>query len=476
MFKLCMPCRLSFTAAVLGWEQLPSGHSPRRSGVSPSTRDIRELFMTIKTTLLLLIALFPMVATANSHSLVLFPTQHDSHKGRHSNQPLTVLAARELSGATDKWSAYRELYPHAAGYSGVFSFRLPTYSDPEEYGALEVNVNYKGATATRQLWQWQLYDFVNKQWDTIGDNGGAQSWRWSLLSFQVTEDPQRFIRSDGTLLVRLLTDDNIDVSNIDYLSIQARRTTVKASSWWVPDRQDSWQIQLYARSIDELNLDIEADIYVIDLFNYDQNTARSIVRQLHRKGRRVVCYFSAGSYEEWRSDAYKFLANPQVLGNDLSYWPGERWLDIRQLDILGPIMAARLDYLREIGCDGVDPDNVDGYSNQHGFTNPPLTATDQLRYNRWLAQEAHKRGLGIGLKNSLMLIPELVADFDWAINESCYLYSECDRLTPFVSQGKPVLHIEYEYPTQTFCSYTTALGLHSQRKDKKLTAWRESCQ
>ena len=37
------------------------------------------------------------------------------------------------------------------------------------------------------------------------------------------------------------------------------------------------------------------------------------------------------------------------------------------------------------GCDGVDPDNVDGYTNKTGF---PLTAKDQLAYNKFLAQEA----------------------------------------------------------------------------------------
>ncbi len=433
--------------------------------------------MIKKTTLLFFfVTLFPLTATANSKDLILFPVQHETFKGRHSSQPLTALAAKELSGATDRWGAYRELYPHAGGYSGVFSFRLPAYANPREFNTLELNVNYKGQIAARQLWQWQLYDFNSKQWNTIGDNGGAQNWRWSMLSFRVSDSPQRFIRDDGSLLVRLLTNDNNDVSNIDYLAIQARQATLKASSWWIPTRDESWQIQLYAKSVDDLDLDVNADIYVIDVFNYGQETARSIIRELHRKGRKVVCYFSAGTYEEWRSDAYKFLASPEVLGNRLQNWPGERWLDIRRLDVIGPIMSARLDHLRDVGCDGVDPDNVDGYNNQHGFTNPPLSSTDQLRYNRWLAREAHKRGLGIGLKNALALIPELVADYDWAINESCYLYSECDRLTPFVAQGKPVLHIEYEYPARTFCSYTTALGFYSQRKDKKLTAWKENCQ
>ncbi len=431
--------------------------------------------MTKKIIFLLVIAILPIDSFANTRSLVLFPVQHETHKGRHSSQPLTTLATKELAGTTDRWNAYRELYPHAGGYSGTFNFRLPIYARDHGFDVIELNVNYKGHVSSRQLWQWQLFDHEAAQWRTIGDNGGAQNWRWSLLSFRVSDRPQRFIRDDGVLLLRLSTNSNIDVSNIDYLSLRLSRSAEGASSWWTPKRGDSWQIQLYATSKDELNIDVDADIFVIDVFNYGQETARSIVRELHRKGSRVICYFSAGTFEEWRPDAYKFLNHPEVLGAQLKNWPGERWLDIRRIDILGPIMSARLDYLRDVGCDGVDPDNVDAYNNQHGFVNPPLSQADQLRYNRWLVREAHKRGLGIGLKNSIALIPELVAEYDWAINESCFLYSECDRLTPFIAQGKPVLHIEYEFPTQSFCSYTTALGFHSQRKDKKLTAWREIC-
>lgn len=44
-------------------------------------------------------------------------------------------------------------------------------------------------------------------------------------------------------------------------------------------------------------------------------------------GRKVICYFSAGSYENWRSDKGDFPSD--VLGNNLEHWEGEKWLDIR---------------------------------------------------------------------------------------------------------------------------------------------------
>ena len=87
-----------------------------------------------------------------------------------------------------------------------------------------------------------------------------------------------------------------------------------------------------------------------------------------------------------------------------------------------------------------EPDNVDAYANRSGF---PLSAADQLDYNRFLATEAHALGLSIGLKNDLAQIPQLVADFDWALNEECMKYDECDALAPFIAANKAVFHVEY---------------------------------
>jgi hypothetical protein len=103
-------------------------------------------------------------------------------------------------------------------------------------------------------------------------------------------------------------------------------------------------------------------------------------------------------------------------------------------------MQQRLDLAVQKGCDGVEPDNVDGYANESGFD---LGYADQLAYNRMLAAEAHARTLAIGLKNDLDQVDDLVDDFDFAVNEQCFQYAECDLLTPFIDRGKAVLQAEY---------------------------------
>jgi hypothetical protein len=231
---------------------------------------------------------------------------------------------------------------------------------------------------------------------------------------------------------------------------------------WRPAPRTTWQWQLSGR----LDRRVDADMYDVDLFE----TPASTVRALHRAGRRVVCYLSAGSWERGRPDAGRFPRS--VLGRPLAGWPQERWLDIRRLDVLRPIMERRLDLCRRKGFDGVEADNVDGHANRTGFA---LTARHQLTYNRFLADAAHARGLSIGLKNDLGQVRQLEPWFDWALSEQCFQYDECERLLPFVRAGKAVFTVEYALPTRAFCARARRLGFMSMRKHRRLGAWRQAC-
>ena len=135
-------------------------------------------------------------------------------------------------------------------------------------------------------------------------------------------------------------------------------------------------------------------------------------------------------------------------------------------------MAARLDLAVSKGCDGVEPDNVDGYANDSGF---PLTGDDQLRYNRWLARQAHQRGLSVGLKNDLGQVADLVDDFDWALNEQCFQYDECDQLLLFFAKNKAVFGVEYQGRPEDFCPRANSMNFDWLKKKIDLDAWRISC-
>lgn len=242
---------------------------------------------------------------------------------------------------------------------------------------------------------------------------------------------------------------------------------------WKPALNTSWQWQLASVPGEPF---LNVTMYDIDGFNATAAT----VRRLHetKTGRKVVCYISAGSYEDWRPDAAQFPAS--VLGANLDEWPGERWLDIRQYGgPLGQVMRARMDMCKTKGFDAIEFDNVDGYTNETGF---PLTAAHQIAYNAWLANEAHARGLSVGLKNDIAQIPQLLPYFDWALNEQCWQYGECTTgqngdygYDQFVGAGKAVFTVEYELGTSKFCAKSNAQNFNSLRKNYELDAYRVAC-
>ena len=67
----------------------------------------------------------------------------------------------------------------------------------------------------------------------------------------------------------------------------------------------------------------------------------------------------------------------------------------------------------------------------------------------------------------------LEPDFDFAINEQCFQYDECEALRPFAAAGKAVFVAEYE--RSDFCGRAQAAGYMALLKRLELDAWREPC-
>lgn len=239
-----------------------------------------------------------------------------------------------------------------------------------------------------------------------------------------------------------------------------------SAGMWQPAPGTSWQWQLSGPPIDT---SFDVAMYDVDLFT----TEDAEIAQLKADGRVLVCYFSAGSYETYRPDAADFPED--VKGSPLDPpFEDELWLDIRRPEVRA-IMQARLDRAKERGCDGVEPDNVDGYSNDNGLG---LTAADQIDFNRFIAAEAHARGLSVGLKNDLDQLADLVGDFDWALNEECFTYDECALYEDtFLAASKAVFHAEYVDAGQLdqVCAVTQPLGLSTLIKHIELDAYQLPC-
>ncbi|GBE16816.1 hypothetical protein BMS3Abin15_00640 [bacterium BMS3Abin15] len=263
------------------------------------------------------------------------------------------------------------------------------------------------------------------------------------------------------------TDKNISAtkeekSTISEINEAGEESEDQALSWYKPTPGLSWQWQLSGK----INTSYNVDLYDIDL----EETPQATIDELHKRGIKVICYFSAGSWEEYRSDAKDFPKD--VIGKTMDDWPDEKWLDISNYEKFSGIIRGRLDLAVEKNCDGVEADNMDSYQNNNGLS---LTYGDQLRYNKWLAEEAHSRSLSIALKNDLEQVKDLVNHFDFAINEQCFEYDECGLLLPFIKQNKAVFGTEYELSPSSFCKEANRMNFSWLKMKYDLDGGRISC-
>ncbi|MEU4466288.1 endo alpha-1,4 polygalactosaminidase [Streptomyces sp. NPDC024017] len=182
---------------------------------------------------------------------------------------------------------------------------------------------------------------------------------------------------------------------------------------WQPRPGLVWQWQLDGK----VDPSVDVSVYDIDGF---ENDAEDVAR-LHRAGRKVICYVNVGAWEDFRPDRDDF---PRAVLGEPNGRRVERWIDIRRISVLRPVMERRFEMGRDKGFDAVESDLVEGYADRTGF---PLTARDQLRHNRMIADRT--RPWSGGRPEERPRADPAVGTFDFAVNEQCAEYGECTRLT-----------------------------------------------
>ncbi|KAF2273406.1 uncharacterized protein EI97DRAFT_156451 [Westerdykella ornata] len=250
---------------------------------------------------------------------------------------------------------------------------------------------------------------------------------------------------------------------------------------WKPAVNSTWQIVLQgAISVPQDAKSVTPDVSIFDIDLFD--TSKDTIDTLHRLGKKVICYFSAGTFEPRRPDSGQFKG--QDIGKALQDWPDEKWLRLGSEDVRR-IMKGRVELAREKGCDGIDPDNVDGYQNDNGLD---LTKDDSISFVSYLSNISAQHNLAMGLKNAGDIIPQVLDMVDFSVNEQCVQYAECGTFKPFIDAGKPVFHIEYPDNAGTELGTNTVLhycgndgdaegreGFSTVLKKMDLDGWVEFC-
>jgi hypothetical protein len=247
---------------------------------------------------------------------------------------------------------------------------------------------------------------------------------------------------------------------------------------WQPAAGSSWQIvldQTLDISDEDPRVIPDVDVFDIDMFIH-QNT--TVVSNLHKLGKKVICYFSAGSYEPGRPDSDRFVKSD--FGRELKGWPGEYWLNLSSPAVRA-VMASRIEIASQMGCDAIDPDNVDGYQNDNGLS---LTSDDSVEFLDFLIDKASERKIAVGLKNAGDIIADVLPLVQFAVNEQCAQFDNCGPFRPFIKAGKPVFHIEYPRGAPSdvsaaestdACTSTGSSRFSTVMKTKELDGWVRYC-
>jgi len=245
----------------------------------------------------------------------------------------------------------------------------------------------------------------------------------------------------------------------------------QVDAWWMPKASENlkWQWQLQG----EIDTSLPVQVYNIDI-----DAPQDKLDELKARDIKVICYFSAGTVESFRSDSRLFAQ--EIIGEQYEDLIDERWVDYANIDALAPIMRARMDKCKSKGFDAIEIDNVDA----HNFetrdaqgevtnigTNFNMTLDESIAYVRWLTAEAHSRGLGIGLKNAEEMVADVVDEVDWMLVEDCYFDSWCMAATAFIDADKPVFMAEYDELVPDFtpaCELAKSLGYTAIWRDTSL--------
>jgi hypothetical protein len=215
--------------------------------------------------------------------------------------------------------------------------------------------------------------------------------------------------------------------------------------------------------------DTNKNVKVIDIDAF--NATAETVASFKSKGTIVIGYISVGSREDWRPDINLIPAD--CIGNDYPGWPGEKFLDIRQMSKLTPMITSRLDMIKSKGFDGVEPDNMDCFENNTGF---PLSQQDGINYALWLASLAHSRGLSIGQKNASEIASAIVNVYDWALLEDGFGDGFYTDFFSYINLNKAVFDTEYsDNNLSTYCGQAASARVTLIRKNLDLDNWIQTC-
>ena len=283
-----------------------------------------------------------IMAEESTTKHVIYSSKIVIKKGKKSSQLLAVLETNDLTGDEEEWASYIELKPNRKKHISRFQFTIPSSSTADFDGnkviGLSFKVNMQGPSKKRQKWQFRIRNYKTKKWELLTENkkGDSNSWFWYTMekSMAFNEEGSFLDRytdkKNKKLWIRLTSNNKKDVLNLDYMSLMLTtantddETNIPISMPFPSPPPNSTPTPTSGNGLlavgDTWTYDIggyfseqpyNTKVVMIDLYETTEET----ITKLKSQGKTVCCYFSAGTWEEWRDDASAFPN--KILGKDM---------------------------------------------------------------------------------------------------------------------------------------------------------------
>ena len=171
---------------------------------------------------------------------------------------------------------------------------------------------------------------------------------------------------------------------------------------------------------------------------FDISSPNSEISSLHLRNNQVGCYISVGTGENWRPDFEEL--KPYLVTKQWGSWKGEYYVS----DAIGalPVMKSRVDVLSEWGCDYVEFDNMDWFT-EETKTKYGIQATQQeadeyivdlCTYVQLKGMKCMAKNKNLGLEFDSITFESYSSEKNWWVNSD---------LSHFVDTGKLVVIVHY---------------------------------
>ena len=255
-----------------------------------------RIFCVILVAILLVTGFVPVeTVLALSSAKSVRPVSYSLQSGNMAGDILAVRV-QDQTGAQDDPSKYVLFSTPSVISRGYFTYKFPSDIALTNVTRLQLKVNYKGPSPTIQRWTWKLYDWQSRKWVKVGDTSGVKANVWNVLTFNVTGNLSRFVRSNRDIRVQLSSNNADRNAKID---MQLVRITYQASCGEVvnSDFEDQVLTLINAeRAKKGLNpltrdsrLDTAARLHSADMacsnyFSHDSLDGSSPWDRIHRQG------------------------------------------------------------------------------------------------------------------------------------------------------------------------------------------------